>query len=145
MRKIRSLACVLLLPFLPSAVFAQKKTTPSHPRPAPRIAGRFIDSDGTHLRLHYVRNARAETFIGVIQSTCKVPNQSKSGESWPLELSKIPPLGTDMTVYYVRRTEGKNSENVIMAVRFDRFQTGSALPRGVYIPCFKAAETSASK
>jgi hypothetical protein len=73
-----------------------------------------------------------------------VPNQSKSGESWPLDLSKIP-LGTEMSVFYIRHKVGKQLENVIMTVRFDGLQTGSALPQGVYIPCFKAAENPAPK
>jgi hypothetical protein len=132
---------MLLIP----ASSAQNKTAASHPRPAPHIAGRFIDTDGHYsLRLHYTRNGHAETFIGVIQSTCMVPDQSKSAESKPLDLSSIP-LGTSMTVYYVRHTASKNSQNIVMALRFDSVQAGSSLPQGVYVPCFKGAEASASK
>ena len=128
-----------------SIVAAQDKAAPSHSRPAPHIAGRFIDFDGTHLRLHYVRNARAETFMGVIQSTCMLPADSASAESKPLDLSKTP-IGTEMTAYYVRHKVDKNLENVIMAVRFDHVQgQGSTLPVGVYIPCFKPAENPAPK
>jgi len=141
-RQILSLASALLLPFPPLAAFAQEKTTPSHPRATPQIAGRFIDSDGTHLKLHYVRNAQPETFIGTIQSTCIA--EFPSGERKPLDLSTIP-LGTAMTVYYVRHAVGTKSENVIMAVRFDRLQPGSTLPQGVYIPCFKGTEAPALK
>jgi hypothetical protein len=96
------------------------------------------------VRLHYARNAQPYTFIGITQSTCMVPDQSKSGEGKPLDLSAIP-LGTGMTVYFVRRVVGKKSEDVIMAMRFDRLQPGSTLPQGVYIACFKSGENPAPK
>jgi hypothetical protein len=147
MFRIYSLACLLLAAVLPSSLIGQKAAAPSHP--APEITGRFIDSDGTHLRLHYVRNARAETFIGAIQSTCMLPSESKPGESKPLNLSTIP-IGTLMTVYYVRHAvsgkAGKAPENIVLGIRFDRVpDRGSTLPKGVNIPCFKAAQAPAPK
>jgi hypothetical protein len=65
-----------------------------------------------------------------------LPPPSKSGESKPLDLSTIP-TGTRMTVSYVSRGADKQSQNIILAVRFDSVLPGSALPQGVYIPCFK--------
>jgi hypothetical protein len=139
------LAWLVWLLLTPLALVAQQKPAPSYPHPAPQIQGRFIDTDGTRsLTLHYVRGSRPHTFFGAIQSTCMLPANSQSRESKPLNLSAIP-LGTQMTVYYVHRTVGKQSENVIMAVRFDSVQPGSTLPQGVYIPCFKAAENPAPK
>lgn len=135
------LACVLLMPL---ASFAQQKSAPSHPHPAPQIQGRFIDSDGTHLTLHYARDLKPHAFYGAIQSTCMLPADSKSGQGKALNLSEIP-LGTQMTAYYVRRVVGKRSQNVILAVRFDSLQPGSTLPKGVYIPCFKAVASPSRK
>jgi hypothetical protein len=142
----QSLVRVLLVTVLASAAFAEKKGSSSHPRPAPRIAGRFIDSDSARglIELHYMSNSHPERFIGFIQSTCMLPPRSSLGESKPLDLSTIP-VGTGMTVFYVPQVQGKQSVNRILALRFDRVQSGSALPVGVNISCFKAADVPASK
>jgi hypothetical protein len=62
----------------------------------------------------------------------------KSGKSEPLDLKTIP-LGTPMTVYYVRRQVGKESQNIVLSMRFDSVRSGSTLPKGEILPCFKAA------
>lgn len=125
------------------ALLGQQKPARSPANPAPQLQGRFIDSDGTHLTLHYVRDSKPHAFVGSIQSTCFT--EPASGESKALNLSAIP-LGTEMTVYYLRRKIGKESQNVIMAIRIDRVQgSAPALPVGVYIPCFKRTPSPASK
>jgi len=136
-------AWALLIFVTASAVVAQKKTAPSRPRPAPQLTGRFIDTDrARRLTLEYRHDTKLEAFTGTIQSACAVPVQSNPGESKPLDLSAIP-LGTEMTVFYIRHVVGKQSQNVILAIRFDRLHTGSALPQGVVIPCVKASAQTA--
>ncbi len=126
-----------MIPLLVMSGFAQEKPASSLPHPPPRIAGRFIDTDGTRsLTLHYARNGQPERFIGFIQSTCMLRAGSKSGEGKPLDLTSIP-AGTPMTVYYVPHRIGKKTENIILSMRFDRVRSGSPLPQGVNIPCFK--------
>jgi hypothetical protein len=73
-----------------------------------------------------------------------LPGGSTAGESKPLDLITIP-IGTEMTVFYVPHAQGKQTVNVILAVRFDRVKTASTLPVGVNIPCFKAAAAPGSK
>jgi hypothetical protein len=138
------LACLIWALLTVSPAVAQQKAASSHPRPAPQVQGRFIDADGNQITLHYVRGSQPQAFVGTVQATCILPARSKSGESKPLKLSAIP-AGTQMTVYYLRHTVGKNAENVIMALRFDQLQPGSDFPQGVYIPCFKGPETSVPK
>jgi len=139
-RQFRWPVWVLPILFLVATGLAQNQPAPPRSRPAPQIAGRFIDTDGTRsLSVHYERNGHPTNFIGFIQSTCMLPAGSKSGQNKPLDLKAIP-LGTPMTVYYVRRQVGKESQNVILSIRFDRVPSGSTLPRGVIVPCFKAAE-----
>ena len=137
-RQTKFLAWSLWVPLTASVLIAQKKTAPSHPHPAPQVSGTFIDADrtGQRLRLTYPLHSKFETFVGTIHSTCMLPPPSKSGESKPLDLSTIP-TGTRMTVSYVSRGADKQSQNIILAVRFDSVLPGSALPQGVYIPCFK--------
>ncbi len=145
MANTKFLAWALLMTLTVPAIFAQKKTAPSSPHPAPQITGRFIDTDGARrLTLEYRHDSKLEAFTGTIQSACVVPAQSKPGESKPLDLSAIP-LGSQMTVFYVRHVVGKQSQNVILALRFDRVRSGSALPAGVVISCVKGAETPAPK
>src|SRR5262249_43288954 len=137
--QIQSHVCVLTILFLAAAGLAQNQPVLPPSRPVPQIAGRFIDTDGTRsLTMHYERNGRPEPFIGFIHSTCMLPAGSKSGGSEPLDLKAIP-LGTPMTVYYVRRQVGKESQNIVLSMRFDRVPSGSALPGGVIFPCFKAS------
>ncbi len=144
MAPIRLLAWALLIALTASAVVAQEKTAPSRPRPAPQITGRFIDTDGARrLTLQYRHNSKLEAFTGTTQSACVVPAQSNPGESKPLDFSAIP-LGTRMTVFYIRHAQrtkvGKPPENVILALRFDgESVSGSKLPEGVAIPCFKGS------
>jgi len=143
--KIKFLAWALLIALTVSARAQQKKTAPSRPGPAPQIAGSFIDTDGKQrLTLQYRRNSQPEVFTGTIHSTCMLPADSTSGESKPLDLSTIP-LGTQMTVYYVRHVVGKQSQNVILTLRFDHVRRGSVLPIGVYVSCFKAAKGASPK
>jgi hypothetical protein len=73
-----------------------------------------------------------------------LPEGPKSGGGKPLDLSTIP-LGTVMTVFYVTHARGKQAVNFILAVRFDKVQSGSTLPVGLNIPCFKPAAAPASK
>jgi len=125
-----------LLTVTASAQAPRQEDAPSHLRPAPQITGSLIDSDGKHrLSLQYRRNSIRQLFTGAIQSTCMLP--SKSGESKPLDLSVIP-FGTRTTVFYIRHMVGKQSQNVILALRFDRVRSGSTLPQGVVIPCVKS-------
>jgi hypothetical protein len=70
-----------------------------------------------------------------------LPAASKSSEGMPLELSRIP-LGTTMTVYYVGRKLGKQTQNVILAIRLDHVRSSSGLPQGVVISCVKGTESS---
>ncbi len=136
--KAKFLAWSLWLSLTTSALIAKTKAAPSNLHPAPHITGTFIDADGTgRLRLTYQGKSKFDTFTGTIQATCMLPPPSKSGESKPLELSIIP-TGTPMTVFYVRRAVGKQSQKVIMALRFDGLPSpGSPLPHGIYIPCVK--------
>ncbi len=130
---------VLPILLLVATGFGQNQPKPPRSRPVPQISGRFIDTDGTHsLSLHYERKGQAKIFVGAIHSTCMLPGDTKSGKSEPLALKAIP-LGTPMTVYYESQRTGKASHNVILAMRFDRVRTGSALPAGIVFPCFKSA------
>ncbi len=127
-----------MLPVLLLAAIGLAQNQPSHSRPAPQIAGRFIATDGNRsLTLHYETNGHPTPFIGVLQSTCTLPGKRES-----LDLKAIP-LGTPMTVYYVRTKVGKESQNVILSMRFDNVPSGSALPKGEIFPCFKPAAQTA--
>ncbi len=139
----RSLVWPLLMLLPVVAGVAQDKTTPSRPHPAPQIAGRFIDSDGRSLLLHTYNEGRAKPFTGLIQSACMVPAGAK-GESKPLNLKAIP-LGTAITVFYFPRRVRKSSQNIILALRFDRVPTDSGFPQGVVIPCVKTKPPNSLK
>jgi len=122
--QIQSGVRLLVMLFSVMDGFAQAKAASSSLYPAPQIAGRFVATDGSRsLTLHYVRNAQPKTLTGLIQSRCMLPAGSTSGESKPLDLSAIP-LGTPMTEYYVRRQLGKDSQNVILSMRFDVVRGG---------------------
>jgi hypothetical protein len=137
--RIQSHVWLLRILFLAAAGLAQNQPVPPRSRPVPQVAGRFIDTDGTRsLTMHYELKGRPKTFVGFIHSRCMLPAGSKSGGSEPLDLKAIP-LGTPMTVYYVRRQVGKESQNIVLSMRFDRVPGGAALPGGVIFPCFKAA------
>ena len=126
-----------LLPVLLLAAVGLAQNQPPSSRPAPQISGRFIATDGTRsLTLHYETKGHPRPFTGVLQSTCMLP-----GTSRPLDLKAIP-LGTPMTVYYVRTKVGKESQNVILSMRFDNVPGGSTLPKGEIFPCFKPAAQS---
>jgi hypothetical protein len=143
--KANILASSLWVLLAASALFTQEKAPPSKPRPAPRVTGTLIDTDGVRrLTLAYHRDSRAETFTGTIHSTCMLASPSGSGERKPLDLSAIP-MGTSMTFFYVRHVVGKEFQNVILAVRFDHVRHGSTLPQGISIPCFKAAQNPAPR
>jgi len=144
MAQIKLVAGASLMALTGLAVVAQDKNAPSRPRPAPQVTGKLVGTDGARrLILQYERNSRAETFIGNTQSACTVPGNSKPGERKQLDLSTIP-KGTVMTVFYVRHIQvgklGGRSENVILAMRFDRLPgQDSTLPQGAVIPCAKGA------
>jgi hypothetical protein len=139
--QIKFVVMISLVALAARTAIPQEKPALS-PRPAPQIAGSFIDTDGKQrLTLQYHRNIQPEVFTGTIQSTCMIPAPSKSAESRPLDLSAIP-LGTHMTIFYVRHVVGKQSQNVILAVRFDHVRSASALPQGVVIPCVKGGTQS---
>jgi hypothetical protein len=129
----------LLLMFVSLAIAtAQSNATPSKPRPTPRFTGKLVKTDGAR-QLTLVASKSSQSFSGSINSTCMVP--SKSAKREPLDLSSIP-IGTPMTVFYVRHAEkGKPSslaQNVILAIRLNRVGSRSSrLPEGVAIPCFK--------
>ena len=129
----------LLLIFVSLATAtAQNNTSPHKPRPTPRFTGKLVKTDGAR-QLTLVASKSLQSFSGTINSTCMVP--SKSAKREPLDLSSIP-IGTPMTVFYVRHAEkGKPSsfaENVILAIRLNRVGSpNSPLPEGVAIPCFK--------
>ncbi len=134
------LASLILLSPLPTA--AQEEPEPFHPHPSPQFTGHFIGTDGARLTLQAEHNSQSVIFTGRIHSTCVVPRQSKGGEEKPLGVSAIP-IGTLMTVFYVRHVDGvpirRPPENVILGMRFDRLPSdGSKLPQGVAIPCFNA-------
>ncbi len=126
------------------AKVAQEKNAPSRPRPAPQVTGKLVGTDGSRLMiLQYEHDSKSETFVGRIQSACMLPVNSSPAESKQLDLSMIPKQ-TVLTVFYIRHIQagnvGKRSENVILAVRFDRLHGGdSTLPQGVVIPCVKSA------
>jgi hypothetical protein len=137
------MASALLLAATASALLAQEKTPPSRPRPAPRITGVLIDTDGSRrLTLQYHDNAKFGIFTGTTQSSCMLPAGPKLGESKPLGFSGLP-IGTAMTVFYVRHEQaakpGSPQGNMILAVRFDGVRHASTLPAGVVIPCFKGS------
>ena len=140
--QIQPLLCGVLIPLLASPAFAQNKTAPSHPRPAPQVTARFVGTDGARiLILEYVHDGKSATFIGRLQSACMVPLNSKAGDSKRLDLTTIP-KNTVMTLFYARHqaSEVGMPENVIMALRFDSLNgADSSLPQGVVIPCFKGA------
>ena len=135
------LMAAVALPLLP-----ENKSAGSRLSPTPQISGKFLVADGTRGRitLYYERNLRAETFVGSTQSTCMLPDGFKPGGAKPLDLTTIP-LGTRMTVFYVRHAQGKQTANIVLAVRFDQVRSDSRLPVGVNIPCVKSATASASK
>jgi len=145
MAQIRLLAWALPIALTALALGAQEKSAPSRPHPPPQVTGKLVGSDGARLLiLQYERNSRSETFIGNTQSACMVPVGSNPAESKQLDLSMIPKR-TVLTVFYLRHIQagrlGKRSENVILAVRFDRLQgEESTLPQGVVIPCVKRAD-----
>jgi len=139
--KIPAWALLMTLTVPVPAAIAQQKASSSQPRPAPRVIGRFLYTDGARrLALRYRHGSKSETFTGTVQSTCMLPPPSKAGDSKPLDLSAIR-IGTPMTVYYVTRVQpgkpAKPPQNVILSLRFDRVSAGSTLPAGVIIPCFK--------
>ncbi len=134
------LTSLIVLSPVPAA--AQTEPEPSHPHPSPQFTGHFIGTDGARLTLQANHNSNSVIFTGRIHSTCVVPRQSKGGEEKPLDVSTIP-IGTLMTVFYVRHVDGvpirRPPENVILGMRFDRLRSGgSKLPQGVVIPCFNA-------
>lgn len=132
-----------VLPLLLLAAVGLTQNQPPRSGSVPQIAGRFLDTDGTRsLSLHYELKGHPKAFIGFLQSTCMLPPNSKSGKSEPLDLKKIP-LGTPVTVYYVRHQVGKESQNIILSMRFDNVPSGSALPKGEIVPCFKGAGQAA--
>lgn len=129
---------VWALPVLLLASLGHTQNQRPRSGPVPQIAGRFIATDGTRsLTLHYEIRGHPRTFTGLIHSTCMLP-APKSGKSEALDL-KVIPLGTPMSVYYVRRKLREGSLNIILSMRFDNVPSGSALPKGVIFPCFKAA------
>ncbi len=119
------------------ALPGQKSAPLSTPQPAPQISGRLLDADGSHLTVGYWVAERLETFTAKIHSTCMLPASTKSGISKPLDLTMIP-KGTSMTLFFISRPVGKRIQSTVLAIRFDGVPSGSALPEGISIPCFKA-------
>lgn len=138
----RLLVWILLPMLLIPMAYAQNSTSVSQSRSAPKISGRLIDNDGFRtLTLGFTDDSQPNTFTGSINSTCLLPDPSKSGTVSPLKLSSIP-IGTRMTLFYVSgensRKAAQSSRHFILAIRFDRVRHGSTLPQGITIPCFKA-------
>lgn len=140
---------LILSPFL--LVRAQRKAVPAQPRAAPQITGRFLETDGARrLTLELKHGSKVGTFTGTTNSACMLPTQSTPQRSRPLKLSEIP-VGTPMTVYYLRHGEKgnprKTAVNVILGIRFDGvdWDRGTTLPSGVAIPCFKATPVASKK
>ncbi len=142
-------SCSLIL-FSPQAPSKQgTAATPSKARPAPQISGRLIGTGANgQLILEYQRDSGRRTFIGTVHSTCMIPAKSNDSEATPLDLSQFP-KGSQLTVFYVRHAQKfkgvEKVENTILAVRFDRVNGDSVIPKGQMIPCYKAAQTPASK
>jgi hypothetical protein len=128
---------VVLMALMAPALPGQKSAPPSTPQPAPQISGRLLDTDGSRLTVGYWVAQRLETFTAKIHSTCMLPASTKSGMSKPMDLATIP-RGTSMTLFFVSRPVGKRIQNTVLAIRFDVVPSGSALPEGISIPCFKA-------
>jgi hypothetical protein len=146
MQRSRILGCICLI--FSDALYAghasqEKKAAPSS-HPAPQVTGRLFHSEGGLLTLQYKHNSGPAVFVGKIQSACMLPREFNSGESKPLDVATVP-MGTVMTVFYVRHAVGKESANTILGVRFEHVPPGSTLPVGVNIPCFKAQDTPARK
>ncbi len=86
--------------------------------------------------------------MGNIQSTCMIPAKAHPPRTTPLELSKIP-KGSEVTLFYVRhemRGAGTiKRENVVLSIRIDKLNGGSAIPQGKMIPCFQGTPTPRSE
>ena len=139
---------LILLSLLPTLAQAQAKDSHSPGSPTPEITGRLIGTHDGQLILEYNQNSVRKTFIGTINSTCMIPAKSNSSEPTPLNLSGIP-KGSQLTAFYVRHTRKlrgmERAENTILAIRFDRLNGESVIPKGQMIPCYKAAPTPAPK
>src|SRR5262245_56555685 len=90
---------VAAVPLVATSAFSAVPQQPAaaEKRPAPRVTGRLIGTDGVRqLILEYQKGSARETFIGNIHSTCELPAKSSSSPPAPVELSAIP-KGSDIT------------------------------------------------
>jgi len=149
MRDIKFLVWVTLTFLQVTAILAQERPAPAQKQPAPRITGRLIGTDGVgQLILEYKTGSEKGTFIGHIHSACVIPAKSNAAEKTALDLAKIP-KGSDVTFFYIRhvqkQTQGGKTENIILAMQFVRLNGDSGIPKGVMIPCYKAAQSAIPK
>jgi len=149
MRDIKFLVWVTLTFLQVTAILAQERPAPAQKQPAPRITGRLIGTDGVgQLILEYKSDSGRGTFIGNIHSTCIIPARSNTTETTALDLAKIP-KGSEVTFFYIRhihkQKQSSKAENTILAMRFDRLNGNSGIPKGVMIPCYKAAQNPIPK
>jgi len=147
MRNTRFLICTLVAALLAPTAVTQEPPSPAGRRPAPRVTGRLVGTDGIRqLILEYETASGKKTFIGNIHSTCVLPAKSTTSQPTPLQLSAIP-KGSDVTLFYVRHKQkqsmGGRTENTVLAIRFDRLNAKFDLLKGQTVSCFKGSGSSA--
>ena len=133
------LAFAMCAPLAYPALLAQEKSSQTSPHSALHVTGRLIGTDGVRqIFLEYKRKSGRGTFIGTVQSSCRIPASSTSPDAVPLTLSGMP-KGSQMAVFYVRhlvKIKGtQRAENIILAIRFDHVNGRSLIPTGKMIPC----------
>lgn len=92
------------------------------------FTGTVADAKDDQITLTYTEGAKADTFIGRLETACSVPRADKSDRG--MNASDIP-RGTVITAFFNnenRKTDGqKIKENLILAITFARVQ-GQTIP-----------------
>jgi len=130
-------------------VTAQESKRSSAPHPAPQISGRLIGTSGkSRLILEFKASKAIGTFIGRVQSTCTIPAPDAARAPTPLQLSQFE-KGSHVTLFYtphaIKTKAGSKTENVILAIRFDRASTTPDIPKGQIVTCYAAAQSAPEK
>jgi hypothetical protein len=130
-------------------VTAQVGKTSSEPHPAPQISGRLIGTSGkSRLILEFKTGKAIGTFIGRVQSTCAIPAPDTTRAATRLELSQFE-KGSHVTLFYtphaLKTKAGSKTENVILAIRFDRPSGTPNIAKGQIITCYEAARSTPEK
>jgi hypothetical protein len=95
------------------------------------------DDSTQTVTMEYAKGKKKETFTGRFNQPCTVP----TNDGHQMIASDLP-VGTDLTVYYERKTKkvngNKEHENVIIGLTFNSLQ-GQAIPKSskAMYPCTK--------